>query len=316
MKLPILLAATVGTGLAAVLHQVPLKLSDPALAAGTQTVTIHFQAKVGDRPFQCGESYALGTTATPVKPTDFRFYVSDVALIDSSGNAVPVRLEQDQKWQYQSVALLDFEDKSGACANGTSETRNQVIGTVPPGDYQHIRFTLGVPFELNHADATLAPSPLNLTSLWWNWRGGYKFIRIDLATAAMHGAKSNQLIAKGESSSHSDHPHHPASDQIQGFAIHLGSTACQADANVQQPTSCDNPNRAEISLPFNPTQDVITADLAALVASTNLAVNQPDTPAGCMASPEDLDCMGIMHNVGLPFDGQPSDGQTFFRVEQ
>jgi hypothetical protein len=34
-----------------------------------------------------------------------------------------------------------------------------------------------------------------------------------------------------------------------------------------------------------------------------------------MSSPEDGDCLGIMHNLGLGFNNQPSSGQTLFRVE-
>ena len=34
---------------------------------------------------------------------------------------------------------------------------------------------MGVPFESNHRDSTIAPSPLNITAMFWNWQGGYKF---------------------------------------------------------------------------------------------------------------------------------------------
>lgn len=83
-----------------------------------------------------------------------------------------------------------------------------------------------------------------------------------------------------------------------------------------QPTQCVNPNRAEIVLTdFDPGQQVITVDLAALVQSSNLATNVANTPPGCMSAPEDGDCMGIFHNLGLPFNGAVSAGQTVFRVQ-
>ncbi|WP_228019524.1 MULTISPECIES: MbnP family protein [Sphaerospermopsis] len=94
-----------------------------AQTTNTQEVTINFQARVGQQPFECGKTYTLGKPATKVTAADFRFYVSDVALIDNKGKAVPVNLTQDGKWQYQNVALLDFENKSGGCANGTIETQ-------------------------------------------------------------------------------------------------------------------------------------------------------------------------------------------------
>lgn len=149
----------------------------------TQEITIRFQAKVGDRPFSCTENYPnLGMHDTTASATDFRFYISGVNLVDSNGAIVPLALQQDRRWQHQNVALLDFENKSGGCTNGTVETRDRIVGTVPKGNYKGIQFTLGVPSNLNHEDVTLASSPLNLSSLWWNWRGGYKFVRIDLKT--------------------------------------------------------------------------------------------------------------------------------------
>jgi uncharacterized repeat protein (TIGR04052 family) len=289
-----------------------------AQAAETQPVTLNFQGVVGDKPFSCTESYRLGTAETMSMPTDFRLYVSDVALIDAEGNAVPVTLEQDGKWQYKTVALLDFEDRTGTCANGTPDTRTQIVGTVPVGDYQGVQFTLGVPFDLNHDDATPAPSPLNLTSLWWNWRGGYKFLRVDLETHNMNAELPVQPKGEGHSghgtTTHTGDPGHGAG--ATGFAIHLGSTGCQAEGDNLQPTSCLNPNRADIVLnEVDPAADTIAVDLAALVQSNDLSTNVPNTPPGCMSAPEDGDCMGIMHNLGIAFDGEPSSGQTVFRVE-
>ena len=285
-------------------------LAKPAqtLAVETQPVTINFQAKVGDRPFQCGASYSLGKPATPMTVGDFRFYVSDVSLIDANGKAVPLNLTQDGKWQYQNVALLDFENKTGACTNGTVETNHRLIGTVPKGTYSGIRFTLGLPFNLNHADATLAPSPLNLTSLWWSWQFGYKFARIDLLPAM-----------RGSTSGTQGKQHHGAANEEhggKGFAIHLGSTGCKVTTASQKPASCSNPNTATIAFnAFDPDKNVIVADLAALVATTNLNQNKPKTSLGCMSEPEDGDCLNIMANLGIPFNGKTAKKQSFFRAE-
>lgn len=265
-----------------------------------QEVQIKFKGMVGDKPFNCGESYNLGTPVTAMTPGDFRFYVFDVALIDETGKTVPMMLTQDGKWQYQNVALLDFENKTAACANGTAEMRDMVVGTVPKGNYKGVQFNLGVPFNLNHADAALAASPLNLTSLWWNWRGGYKFLRVDFTSPE----NQNKQIA------HNKH------GKNTGFMIHVGSTGCQASSENQNPTNCNNPNRSKASFNnFDFSKNTIVADLKTLVANTNLSTNQPDTPLGCMSAPTDGDCAGIMLNLGLPFNGKTSSGQTFFRVE-
>jgi uncharacterized repeat protein (TIGR04052 family) len=271
-----------------------------------QNVIIRFQAKVGNQPFNCGKSYSLGKPAIAVTPTDYRFYISNVALVDNNGKAVPLTLRQDGKWQFQNVALLDFENKTEACTNGTSETNSQIVGTIAPGTYQGLQLTLGVPSKLNHADATLAASPLNLTSLWWNWQGGYKFMRIDLTMPNSMEMKSIQANAQ-------EPEHH---NKQTGFSIHLGSTGCQTSTNNSPSGTCVAPNLATMTFPnFDSERNTIVADLALLTANTNLNLNQPNTPTGCMSSPTDSDCAGIMAALGLPFNGNPVRSQTFLTVD-
>jgi uncharacterized repeat protein (TIGR04052 family) len=282
-----------------------IAIAHPIKGAETQPVTIRFSAKVGAQSFACGATYRLGSPAIALTPEDFRFYISDVALVDATGTTIPVALEQDSKWQYQTVTLLDFENKTGACANGTTETRDRIMGTVPKGNYTGLKFSLGVPFALNHADSTLAPSPLNLTGLWWNWQLGYKFLRLDLQTQAQSSPKPH--ASKGS------HGKHVASG---GFPIHLGSTGCQVAPPAQTPTACLNPNRASVMFSaFNVDQNRVVVDLATLVAQTKLSQNQANTAPGCMSEPEDRDCLSIMKNLGLPFMGNGSAQQTFFRIE-
>jgi uncharacterized repeat protein (TIGR04052 family) len=248
-------------------------------------VTIAFSAMVGDEPFICGNSYeGIGLGATTMTPSDFRFYVHNVRLLDDSGREVPVLLDQDGIWQLEDLALLDFEDKTAPCNIGTVQTNTTLRGMVPRGSYDGIRFTLGVPFRMNHQDASIAPSPLVLTSMFWNWQGGYKFVRIDDAT-----------------------------DQVR---IHLGSTGCTTDA-PNSVIGCARPNLGEVYLPaFDPATDTIVADLAAVLADNDISVNQPETPPGCMAGPTDSDCGPMLQNLGVNFaNGLPDPSrQTFFQV--
>ena len=270
-------------------------------AAQDRKVTIRFAAMVGDKPFACGETYeGIGATGSRITPSDFRFYVSSVELIDAAGKAVPLKLDQDERWQHRDVALLDFENRSGPCLTGTQETRDVVSGTVPAGTYRGLRFTLGVPFDLNHADATIAASPLNLTSLFWNWQAGYKFLRIDLASSGRpQDMKPGDLPRFGN---------REASNRL-GFAIHLGSTMCAADGPNKAPANCANPNRPVIEFAaFDADKDVVVADLKSVLDGVNVDVNQAETPAGCMSSPNDGDCNPLLRNFGLTFAGQPAQG--------
>lgn len=280
----------------------------PAVAAPQDTpVTIRFTAKVGKQAFNCQSSYRLGKGSAKYSASDFRFYISDVALVDKSGKTVPVTLEQDGKWQFQNVALLDFEDKTGACSNGTVEVRDRIVGTVPKGEYAGLKFTLGVPSTLNHEDAAIAASPLNLTSLWWNWRSGYKFLRIDL--------QASNAVAKLHSGSHKQHGAGEAKSS--GFPIHLGSTGCEEDStSVEKTTTCSNPNRTSVSFnKFDTAKNVVVADLKQLVSGSKIGQNQPQTPPGCMSEPNDGDCANIMKNLGLPFAQKSAPTQKFFRFE-
>ena len=326
----------------------------------TKEVAIDFEAWVGEDEFACGESYeGIGVNESTITPTDFRFYVSDVALIDESGNAVTVELEQDGRWQYQNVALLDFEDGTNACDNGTPELNTTVVGTVPEGDYQSLQFTMGVPQNLNHEDAAIAPSPLNLTSMWWNWQGGYKFLRVEMETeqaianvsetshsqtshgegghsnvqtnqqtthTSGHGSQTTtqdssqaSIFQNGQgthhqtSSTHTSSTHQDAGSNA--YLIHLGSTGCK-DSAQSDLFGCANSNRVQVILEdFDSEDNVVIADLAELLADSDLTTNEANTPNGCMSSPDDADCMPIMQNLSLSSSNSADSEQNLFWVE-
>lgn len=293
----------------------------------TKKVAINFAAYVGNQKFVCGKSYqGVGTKESTIIPTDFRFYVSNVALIDQEGNAVPLKLEQDGKWQSQNTALLDFEDGKNSCDNGTAEINTTVVGTIPEGNYQSLQFTLGVPQNLNHKDAAIAPSPLNLTSMWWNWQGGYKFLRADLETKdaiTNVGDSTNSQVTHSQNSRTNTHQGHNGEHtsahsetmNSNAYLIHLGSTGC-SDSSQSDLFDCANPNRAKVVLEdFDPEDNLVIADLGELLAQSDLTSNQANTPNGCMSSPEDGDCMPIMQNLNLSSNSKGESAQYFFFVE-
>lgn len=260
-----------------------------ASATDQEDVVIRFAARVNGAPFACSQKYeGIGTTASTISPRDFRFYVHNIRAVDNDGREVPVEVTQDGKWQLDGIVLLDFEDASGSCTNGTLDLNDRVTGTVPRGTtWKALRFTLGVPFEKNHTDLTTMPPPLNLTALSWVWNAGRKFARLDFSSTGLP----------------------------RGVAIHLGSTGCTpSDTKTTIPTHCTEPNRAEIEIPnFDPATGVVVADLGRLLADSNVDVNQEKTPAGCMSGTNDADCAPIFANLGLTFGGKPGR-QTFFSL--
>jgi uncharacterized repeat protein (TIGR04052 family) len=268
----------------------------PAMATpNARTVEINFDARVGNLPAKCGQNYSgIGTAKAGLTLQDFRLYISGVRLIDKAGKEVPVQLSPDDQWQSRTVTLLDFVDGTGAC-NGNSGMNTMVRGTVPKGQYRGLAFDISVPFAENHQDPTLAPSPLNVTGMTWPWRIGYKFVGIDIETS---GGK-------------------PGPNAATGFSIHLGSTECGEGSPRTAPTApCANPNRPALRFgKFDAKKNKVVLDLAALLAESDVTVNAPQSASGCMSFPGDADCNAIMDRFGLPFDGKPSGGQKWIRVE-
>lgn len=247
-----------------------------------QAVSIAFEARIGDEVFECGQSYTLGSTDTLLLIDDFRFYVHDVELRNAGGDWVAVELD-DTIFQADGVALLDFED----CGElGNEDINGSVTGMVPADNYDGVRFTMGLPFDLNHANPGTAPSPLNLFPMHWAWNSGYKFLRID----------------SGDPSSG-------------GWRMHLGSTGCDGDPVSGGTTGCTATNSVPVLLEgFDLDSDVIFADLQALVEGQDLGDLAP-MPPGCMSGPRDTDCTSIFANLGLPFEETPGGEQQFFRIE-
>jgi cytochrome c peroxidase len=91
-------------------------------------------------------------------------HLSEIALRDAAGN-----------WSGPSdwFAYLSLrEGRNGFTLKG-----------VPSGKYTALRFQVGLPPDVNAADATKHPAghPLNpsVSTLWWGWSGGYVFFAIE-----------------------------------------------------------------------------------------------------------------------------------------
>jgi uncharacterized repeat protein (TIGR04052 family) len=272
-----------------------------------QSIELKFSAQVNGQAFSCGQSYTdIGTTKSTITPSDFRFFVSEVELLDAQGRATPLVLTQDKTWQVENVALLDFENGTGPCRNGTVATNTSVRGTVPSGKYTGMRFTLGVPFKLNHVDPTTAPAPLSSTAMFWTWQGGYKFLKVDMASsgsAAGHGHGTAQGAGHGGGAA-------------SGFSVHLGSTMCASPSKTASPTACANPNRLTVSFAqFDPSKQTVIADIGAVLTGANVDVNAPGTSPGCMSFLKDADCPPVMAALGLPYESHAAGPQRFFSVK-
>lgn len=235
-------------------------------------VTLVFGASADGNDFACGTTFdGLGTSDASLTISDLRFYLHDIALRDADGTWVDLDVEDDGTWQSGGVALIDLADLTPPCdtAHGNEPIRDYVTGRIAAGDYDAVRFTLGVPFERNHEDASTAQAPLSYTSMFWSWQAGYKFVRIDGA------------LGSGE-----------------GWRFHLGSTACQG--TVGDISSCGNPNRPTVEVVgFDPDSDRIDLDIAALLAGSDPEAEFAPFPRGCMSEPDNGGCPTVLDAIGL-----------------
>jgi|GEM_PF-2527814 len=256
-------------------------------SAGTLDVQIRFAGVMGSEPFECGKKYTnVGAEGSSAEPIDFRFYVMDVRLLDEAGSDVPVQLTPDGAFQSEDVALIDFEDKTGACDNGTAQTNDVIRGTVPFGKYRGIAFTIGVPESINHTDVATAPSPLNLTGMNWSWAMGRIFL--------VSGMRADTGSTDGGA---------PTNDHF----VHVGSTGCTGTPEDGGTVSCTKPNRATFRFAtFRPSANVVTVDLKELMKDQNLAT----VMHGCHSFGA-ANCEKPFGHVGIDFaTGQPTATQT------
>lgn len=232
-----------------------------------QPVAISFVARYGDAPLRCD------LAAGDIRLTDLRLFVHDVRLLTPADEEVPLELPDRPPWQGGGVALVDLEDGTGACRNGTAAVNASVQGTAPPGEYVGLAFRIGVPASRNHANPLQAPPPLDQSAMHWHWLTGYKFLRAGITS------------------------------ENDGFWIHLGSTLC--DGTAAAPKGCAHANLPRVVLPGFRPGDGIAVDLAPLGATADLA---DGTPSDCSSGPAEATCGSPFRALGLDFTSGESTG--------
>lgn len=236
-------------------------------------VKIPFVATWGDRPISCESS--------DVASSDLRFYVSSVQLVSTDGHPRDLELHADIPWQQSDLALIDLENGEGACENGTTATSPYLVGGVPPGEYRALRFTVGVPFDRNHADPLAASAPLDDPAMHWHWRSGYKFLRAGVKMAN------------------------------DSFWIHVGSAGCEG--TVRDIRGCRFPNRITVELDnFAANTDTIAIDLKELFAGIDFG---DGVPGDCSSGPAEINCIAPFAALGIDFEtGEGAGRQRVFSV--
>ena len=189
-----------------------------------------------------------------------QFYVHDIALLDAQGGIHSVAMNDAAPWQSNRVALLDLT------GSGASAPRAVVEGRASGERYTGVRFSVGVPFDLNHANPLTAPTPLDRADMFWSWQSGYKFLRIDLS-AAEHEA-----------------------------AFHLGSTGCSSASALRPPQqACAQPNVIHVELQdFDPTSQTIEVRVDEIVTAAARSEQR-----ACTGDYESSECAAAFAATGL-----------------
>lgn len=288
--------------------------SSPVVVS-TQNISLQFSAQANGVDVNCGavnEISNMGSTQKTTEIQDLRFYISEVQLVNSKGQAVAVTLDKNVNQGY-GVALLDFEDATGACSAGTADTYTTITGKIPTDTYTGIKFTLGVPdtgtddtgktIALSHSETTALNAPLDVASMAWSWQGGRKFAKIEFKP------KDGVVNQKGTDDTSDD-------AIVASWLVHVGATGC-TDATTTALYSCTSPNLANFSLNgFNASTQKVVLDVGALLVNSDINLNQ-NSAAGCMSGTTDSECPAIFDAFGLDLaTGKASATkiQTVFKV--
>jgi uncharacterized repeat protein (TIGR04052 family) len=177
-----------------------------------------------------------------------QFYVHGLVLLGRDGREYPVDLAAAPPWQSAQVALVDLTAEAGVARNAVL---SGTVRQLPVAGFDGIRFVVGVPFALNHANPLAAAAPLHRAELFWTWQSGYKFLRADLA----------------------DGPGEAGSEGARQWAFHLGSTGCVSASALRPPAAaCAQPNLMTVQLRgFDPLRRGIGVNLDGLVAAMRAA---------------------------------------------
>jgi len=202
-----------------------------------------------------------------------QFFISDIEFYSEHLGWQRAMLN-NTAFQANNTVLLGTNCRDTQHKNGAGNTDNWSVdfqSTISMNDASRIRFTLGVPFQVNHLNPISQQSPLNLPSMFWIWQTGHKFLRLELA--ANH----------------------------EKWLFHLGSTGCKSVSAMRAPKSnCLYPNRFNFELPLGINSKnakgnlAINVDLAELLKHVELSAS-----SSCQSEQNNKSCQQLFDNLLL-----------------
>ncbi|MET1254028.1 MbnP family copper-binding protein [Aliikangiella maris] len=222
------------------------------------TLIVNFKPKYQQQELTCDSHITQTNKLWQIN--QFQFYISDVSLMaDNQWHSAKFVTSAATQNSTERVALL-----GGVCPQPFN-WQVTLQSTVPATGIKQIRFSLGVPFDLNHQNPMTQPSPLNQPDMFWTWQLGHKFMRLELTTSQ------------------------------QDWIFHLGSTGCQSASSMRAPsTQCKHPNLVDITLENFQADKTIQVDLFQLIRSIDFL----DEPA-CQSEQHSALCQKLFSRLGI-----------------
>ncbi|MEX2590602.1 MAG: MbnP family protein [Chitinophagales bacterium] len=150
---------------------------DPPVPSDPE-VELNFTAKAGGDDLVLREIYTANS-GHQYQINTFKFYLNNIRFTNTEGE---VHL-------YKDIAILNF-------SNGHSESPvvpEQLIATLPEGNYTKMSFDIGVDPERNKQDPAQyeRDHPLSIyQSMHWSWNTGYIFLMLEGETDSVVGNNS------------------------------------------------------------------------------------------------------------------------------
>jgi len=241
--------------------------SNNLTSADAENNKITFQVQFSGKNIHCESTFPLSVTTKAMwQYTQLQFFISNIELKNTQGGWYKPALIKSP-YQSHDIALLGEH-----CNKANKSKRNWSLNFANKVNIKAanaIRFTLGIPFRLNHLNPLTQESPLNVPSMFWGWQQGHKFLRLEMSSRLPQSLKTNNWL------------------------FHLGSVGCKASSPLRSPKQeCLQPNRYTFQLPLVDNNNTIVLNLSTLLRGISL-----QSENNCQSAPDNKTCQQLMANL-------------------
>jgi uncharacterized repeat protein (TIGR04052 family) len=224
-----------------------------------QSGSIEFTARYGEQALDCEMRFEHADAQWQLNSLAFFISTPQLQVNDDQWHDIEFTASQ---WQNSQSSLIWF-------ANDCQQNTPYHVSSPIVADQgllvkaTKLRFTLGLPFEVNHLNPLTQQAPLNIPEMFWSWRNGHKFMRID------------------------------AQSSDDAWSFHLGSVDCKSESSLRAPKQeCAMPNRVNVEIDWH-AGATVALDLLPLLE--NIALSQTQS---CMFTLNDIDnCQVLLENL-------------------